>query len=162
MLMYFKAVDGEILVADGDNPEEFHALDVNTAEQTSLEDELLGRVPADVLADNPMLQQRLLDLFKKHSTLLADDGVLRYPSQTAVEHCIDEEPGARPRAQQPYRLSPPHVEELKRQLKKLLDAGLVDPSSSPYAAPVLFAPKKDGSLRMCVDYRALNSQTIKD
>eukprot|EP00961_Rhodomonas_salina_P067792 910264-Rhodomonas_salina.1 len=48
MLMYFKAVDGEILVADGDSPEEFHALDVNATEQTSLEYELLGRVPADV------------------------------------------------------------------------------------------------------------------
>eukprot|EP00961_Rhodomonas_salina_P087498 1176715-Rhodomonas_salina.1 len=129
MLMYFKQVDGEVLVADGDAPEDFHALDLNASEPSSLEDELIARVPAEVLKDNPTLHPRLVALFQKHSKLLSDDGVLCFPSQTAVEHRIDKEPGARPRAQQPYRLSPPHVEELKRQLKKLLDAGLVDPSS---------------------------------
>eukprot|EP00961_Rhodomonas_salina_P224927 3040957-Rhodomonas_salina.1 len=55
MLMYFKQVAGEVLVADGDAPEDFHALDLNAAEPSSLEDELIARVPAEVLKDNPTL-----------------------------------------------------------------------------------------------------------
>eukprot|EP00961_Rhodomonas_salina_P023843 320456-Rhodomonas_salina.1 len=86
------------------------------------------------------------------------------PMQRQVQHSIDEVPCqcSRPCTQNPFSLSPQHVEELKKQLKKLLEAGLIVPSSSPFAAPVLFTPKKDGGLRMCMDYRALNSQTIKD
>eukprot|EP00961_Rhodomonas_salina_P216606 2925991-Rhodomonas_salina.1 len=53
MLMYFKKVDGEVQIADGDAPEDFHALDLHAAEPSSLEDELIARVPADVLKDNP-------------------------------------------------------------------------------------------------------------
>jgi hypothetical protein len=54
------------------------------------------------------------------------------------------------------------LEELKRQLKELLEKGLIRPSTSPYGAPVLFVRKKDGTLRMCIDYRGLNAITIKN
>ena len=50
----------------------------------------------------------------------------------------------------------------RRQVKELLKHGLIEPSSSPYGAPVLFVGKKDGSLRMCIDYRALNKITVKN
>ena len=75
---------------------------------------------------------------------------------------IREEPGSIPVFKKVYRLSPPQIIELKSQLSKMLAAGVIRPSQSPYGAPVLFAPKKDGGLRLCIDYRALNSQTIKD
>ena len=52
--------------------------------------------------------------------------------------------------------------ELKEQLKDLLDKGFIRPSVSPWGAPVLFVRKKDGSLRMCIDYRQLNKVTIKN
>ncbi|RVW19037.1 Retrovirus-related Pol polyprotein from transposon 17.6 [Vitis vinifera] len=65
-------------------------------------------------------------------------------------------------AQAPYRMPPAELLELRKQLKELLDAGLIQPSRAPYGAPVLFQKKQDGSLRMCVDYRALNKVTIKN
>ncbi|CAI7866758.1 unnamed protein product [Closterium sp. NIES-54] len=62
----------------------------------------------------------------------------------------------------PYRLSPTELADMKKQIEYLLDKGLIRPSTSPYGAPVLFTPKPDRSLRMCIDYRALNKQTIKN
>ena len=59
-------------------------------------------------------------------------------------------------------MAPPELEELRRQLKDLLDAGYIRPSKAPFGAPVLFQKKKDGSLLMCLDYRALNKINIKN
>ena len=61
----------------------------------------------------------------------------------------------------PYRMAPPELEELRRQLKELLDVGFIQPSKAPYGASVLFQKKHDGSLQMCIDYRALNKVTVK-
>ncbi|GJY59034.1 putative reverse transcriptase domain-containing protein [Tanacetum coccineum] len=65
-------------------------------------------------------------------------------------------------AKSPYRLAPSEMEELSGQLKELQDKGFIRPSSSPWGAPVLFVKKKDGSFRMCIDYRELNKLTIKN
>ena len=54
------------------------------------------------------------------------------------------------------------MQELDQQIKVLLDAGIICSSASAYGAPVLFAPKADGKLRLCVDYRALNAKTVRD
>ncbi|WMV45713.1 hypothetical protein MTR67_039098 [Solanum verrucosum] len=62
----------------------------------------------------------------------------------------------------PYRMTPAELRELKEQLKDLLEKGFLRPSMSPWGAPVLFVRKKDGSLRMCIDYRQLNKVTIKN
>jgi hypothetical protein len=59
-------------------------------------------------------------------------------------------------------MSVEELQELKKQLTELQEAGYICPSSSPWGAPVLFVQKKDGSQRMCVDYRALNDVTIKN
>ncbi len=149
-------------VADGSQPYDFFSVKIPTTAKTTAESELLLQVPSQLFELHPQLRSRLQSLFKEHESLLGDAGELRYPDQAVVQHRIDEDPGSRPRAQPQYWLSPQQVVELKGQLKKLLDAKLVEPSSSPYAAPVLFAPKKDGTLRMCCDYRALNHQTVKD
>ena len=84
------------------------------------------------------------------------------PPDGRVQHHIDLQPEARPKARSPYRLSKLEDEECVRQLKVYLEMGHIQASKSPYGAPVLFARKKNGKLRFCVDYRALNDQTIKD
>ncbi|GJZ74904.1 putative reverse transcriptase domain-containing protein, partial [Tanacetum coccineum] len=75
---------------------------------------------------------------------------------------IDLVPGAAPVARAPYRLAPSEMEELSTQLQELSDMGFIRPSSSPWGAPVLFVKKKDGSFRMCIDYRELNKLTVKN
>nr|GFA41018.1 putative reverse transcriptase domain-containing protein [Tanacetum cinerariifolium] len=79
-----------------------------------------------------------------------------------VEFRIDLIDGAIPVAKSPYRLAPTEMQELANQLKELQDKGFIQPSSSPWGAPVLFVKKKDGSFRMCIDYRELNKLTIKN
>ena len=75
---------------------------------------------------------------------------------------MDLVPVTKPPARAPYRMSQPELAELRKKLKELLDAGLLQPAKSPYGAPVLFQKKQDGSLRMCVDYRALNKVTFRN
>ncbi|GJX89435.1 putative reverse transcriptase domain-containing protein [Tanacetum coccineum] len=84
------------------------------------------------------------------------------PPARQVEFQIDLVPGAAPVARAPYRLAPSEMKELSEQLKELSDKGFIRPSSSPWGAPVLFVKKKDGSFRMCIDYRELNKLTVKN
>ncbi|GKC69572.1 putative reverse transcriptase domain-containing protein, partial [Tanacetum coccineum] len=81
------------------------------------------------------------------------------PPTRQVEFQIDLVPGAAPVARAPYRLAPSEMKELSEQLKELSDKGFIRPNSSPWEAPVLFVKKKDGSFRMCIDYRELNKRT---
>lgn len=84
------------------------------------------------------------------------------PPQRPFDHHIDLLPGAPPVNVRPYRYSPAQKSEIEKQLAQMLEDGIIKPSSSPYASPVLLVRKKDGSWRFCVDYRHLNAQTIKN
>ncbi|GJR56146.1 putative reverse transcriptase domain-containing protein [Tanacetum coccineum] len=84
------------------------------------------------------------------------------PPSREVEFYIDLIPGAMPVAKSLYRLAPTEMQELSNQLKELQEKGFIRPSSSPWGAPVLFVKKKDGSFRMCIDYRELNKLTVKN
>ncbi|KAJ8633073.1 hypothetical protein MRB53_026409 [Persea americana] len=83
------------------------------------------------------------------------------PPVREIDFTIELLPGTAPISIAPYRMTPTELGELKIQLQELLDKGFVRPSISLWGAPVLFVKKKDGSLRMCIDYRKLNQATIK-
>ncbi|GJT19455.1 putative reverse transcriptase domain-containing protein, partial [Tanacetum coccineum] len=85
------------------------------------------------------------------------DDLSGLPPIWEIEFRIELIPGATPVAKSPYRLAPSELEELSGQLKELQDKGFIRPSSSPWGAPVLFVKKKDGSFRMCIDYRELKT-----
>ncbi|GJP67966.1 hypothetical protein CLOP_g24722, partial [Closterium sp. NIES-67] len=102
------------------------------------------------------------ELLKAFQDILPDDLQNELPLYRTHQHEIVEEPGSKPTFRAPYRLSPTELTDMKKQIEYLLAKGLIRPSTSPYGAPVLFTPKPDGSLRMCIDYRALNKQTIKN
>ncbi|KAL0544030.1 hypothetical protein IC582_019141 [Cucumis melo] len=84
------------------------------------------------------------------------------PPHREVEFAIELEPGTVLISRAPYRMAPAELKELKVQLQELLDKGFIRPSVSPWGAPVLFVKKKDGSMRLCIDYRELNKVTVKN
>nr|GFA24117.1 putative reverse transcriptase domain-containing protein [Tanacetum cinerariifolium] len=84
------------------------------------------------------------------------------PPSRQVEFRIDLVLRAAPVARAPYRLAPSEMKELLVQLQELLEKGFIHPSSSPWGAPVLFVKKKDGSFRMCIDYRELTKLIVKN
>ena len=84
------------------------------------------------------------------------------PPEREVEFSIELLPGTSPISRAPYRMAPTELRELKAQLQDLIDKGFIRPSTSPWGVPVLFIKKKDGTLRLCVDYRQLNKATVKN
>ncbi|XP_070044268.1 uncharacterized protein [Nicotiana tomentosiformis] len=90
------------------------------------------------------------------------DELSSIPPDRVIDFRIDVVPDTQPISIPPYRMAPTKLRELKEQLKDLLDKAFIRPSVSPWGAPVLFVKNKDGSLRMCIDYRQLNKVTIKN
>ena len=84
------------------------------------------------------------------------------PPKRDIDFTIELIPGAAPVSRAPYRMSVPELTELKMQLQELLDKQYIRPSVSPWGAPVLFVKKKDGTLRLSIDYRQLNKVAIKN
>ena len=84
------------------------------------------------------------------------------PPDREIEFCIDLLPETAPISIAPYRMAPAEMKELRKQLGELTEKGFIRNSTSPWGAPVLFAKKHDGSLRLCIDYRQLNRVTVKN
>ncbi|KAJ9520731.1 hypothetical protein QJQ45_007584 [Haematococcus lacustris] len=110
-------------------------------------------IPAAIKAELQALLNEYSDVFEP---------ITSTPPERPVGHTIPLVPDSRPPVTPMYRLSRPEQEELKKQIKDYLAKGMIEPSSSPYAAPILFVQKKSGELRMCIDYRQLNKLTLRD
>ncbi|KAL3699383.1 hypothetical protein R1sor_017405 [Riccia sorocarpa] len=103
--------------------------------------------------------QRLID---RYQHIMPEHLPPRLPPRRALDHAIDIVPDSQPTAVPSRRMSYDELKELKNQLKELVAQGILRSSISPYAAPVLFVAKRDGGIRMCADYRALNKITVKN
>ena len=97
------------------------------------------------------LIQQFSDIFKKQNG-----------RTTMLRHQIKLTSEAKPYNSPPYRYAPAKREIIEQNIKEMKEQGIIEPSKSPWAAPVVLAPKKDGSIRFCVDYRKLNSMTARD
>ena len=84
------------------------------------------------------------------------------PPKRDVEFLIQLEPRTTPISKPPYKMAPPKLEEMKKQLSGLLEKGYIRPSSSPWCCLALFVTKKEHTLRMVIDYQPLNAKTIKN
>ncbi|GAU44250.1 hypothetical protein TSUD_399960 [Trifolium subterraneum] len=104
-------------------------------------------------SDIPIIRE-YLDVFSEEINSL--------PPEREIEFSIDLVPGSQPISIAPYRMSPLELRELKSQLEELLQKHFIRPSVSPWGAPVLLVKKKDGTMRLCIDYRQLNKVTIKN
>ena len=102
-----------------------------------------------------------IPIVKEFPDVFPDD-ISGLPPGRAIEFVIELIPGTKPISIPPYRMAPTELKELKAQLEELLNKGFIRPSISPWGAPVLFIKKKDGSLRLCIDYRQLNRATISN
>ena len=114
--------------------------------------------------DNMWLEvdDRVKPLLKKYITVFPEDTPPGLPPRRTVDHKIETIPGTEPAVGSAYDISWKDIEALKTEVTDLIKKGFIRPSVSPYAAPVLFVPKKGGEKRLCIDYRALNKDTIKN
>ena len=115
---------------------------------------------ASKAADTNPYKDKIDKIKKDYSHVFQEPTKL--PPHRWADHGIELPPDAKPPSRPCYKSSYAELEELRRQLKDLTDKGFIQPSKSPFGAPVLFVKKKDGSMRMCVDYRALNKITVKN
>ncbi|KAJ9553825.1 hypothetical protein OSB04_017870 [Centaurea solstitialis] len=107
------------------------------------------------------LEVKDVEVVRDYPEVFPED-LVSLPPDREIEFWIDLVPGATPIAKAPYRLAPSELKEMLAQLQELLDKEFIRPSTSPWGAPVLFVRKKDGTMRMCIDYRELNKVTVKN
>ena len=90
------------------------------------------------------------------------DNLLGLPSEREIDFPIDLVPGTAAISLPTYRMAPVELKKLKTQLQELVNRGFIWPSISPWRVPMLFVKKKDGTWRLCIDYRQLNKVTIRN
>ncbi|GKE37512.1 hypothetical protein Tco_1460917, partial [Tanacetum coccineum] len=159
----------EILVFHGDGSNNGHESRLNIISCTKTQKYLLKGCPIFLAhvtmkkAKDKSKEKRLKDvpIVQDFPEVFPED-LPGIPPTRQVEFQIDLMPGAAPVARAPYQLAPSEMKELSDQLKELSDKSFIRPSYSPWGAPVLFVKKKDGSFRMCIDYRELNKLTVKN
>ena len=131
----------------------------------SSEDRMSFLVPSDLVLPVAAHAEASPDLTSIHVVCEFPDVLPKdlpgLPPDREVEFSIELEPGTAAISRCPYRMAPRELAEMKKQLEELMEKDFICPSSSPWGCPAIFV-KKDGTLRMCVDYRPLNVVTTKN
>lgn len=130
--------------------------DSNLTHTTSI----ISPQPNHTFTNCTTLEPKLQSLLTQYSHLFSEPSSL--PPPRATDHTIPLVPHASPVKVRPYRYPHSQKQEIETQVAKLINTGWIQPSTSPFSSPVLLLKKKDGSWRMCVDYRALNAITVRD
>ena len=155
--MTFEPTQSSQVIDTIEDHENIHVIHVD-GQMYLISDE--GDVVSDTAAaevDDPVC----VEMVKEFSDVFQDLPV-GLPPKRAVDHRIELQPGSKPPSRASYRMSTAELEVLRKELAELTRLGFIQPSKSPYGAPVLFVKKKDGKPRMCIDYRALNLITVKN
>ena len=122
----------------------------------------VGKAGDGVAEKVELIPKCVEDVLKRYQDVMPEDLPNELPPRREVDHKIEVKPGIEPPSKAPYRLSQKELEELKSQLDELLAKGYISKASRLTVRPFLFVDKKDGKLRLCVDYRALNKVTVKN
>ncbi|RVX04229.1 Retrovirus-related Pol polyprotein from transposon 17.6 [Vitis vinifera] len=117
--------------------------------------------PAYIVNEEHDLKLEDIPIVKDYPDVFPED-LPGLPLEKEVEFTIDLAPKTAPISKAPYRMTPMELKELKIQFQELLDKGFIRPSVSPWGAPVLFVKKKNGSIRLCIDYRKFNKVTVRN
>ena len=112
------------------------------------------------MLETPELEPKDIPVVQEFLDVLQE--VLGLPPDWEIEFAIELLLETAPISKAPNRMAPAELAKLEKQLQELLDKGLIHPSVSPWGAPILFVRKKDGSLRLCIDYRGSNRVTVKN
>jgi hypothetical protein len=165
-------IDGRTVVVDASaSPQRESSKDITRISATQLK-KVVGRQKpvymvhlCQIGGADPAIGSRLPDAWECMLNEISDVFPVDQPGllpERSVSMEIELEEGEKPVAKHAFRFSPAEMDELKNQLGLLPEKELVRPTVSPWGASVLFAPKKDGGLGMCLDYRALNVLTVKN
>ena len=149
--------DGTRVVFQGDK----HDILPQTVYESRCQGQLAGWLASLTLEDEERPDLDLPRVVCEYVDVFSEE-IPGLPPQRVIDFGIELHPGTSPISMTPHRMAPVKLQELRVQLQELLDKGFIRPSTSPWGALVLFAKKKDKTLRLCIDYRQLNRVTIKN
>ena len=149
--------DGTRVIFQGDKQD----ILPQTVYKSRCQEQLAGWLASLTLEDEVRSDLDLRRVVCEYVNVFPDE-LPRLPPHRNVDFGIELHPGTSPISMTPHRMAPVELQELRVQLQELLDKGFIRPSTSPWGAPVLFAKKKDKTLRLPIDYRQLNRVTIKN
>ncbi|XP_022972954.1 uncharacterized protein LOC111471473 [Cucurbita maxima] len=116
----------------------------------------------EVTTNEETVPNEINEVLNDYADIMPESLPQTLPPRQGIDHEIELIPGVKPPAKNAYQMAPPELAELRKQLDELLKAGFIRPEKAPYGALVLFQKKKDGTLRLCIDYRALNKVTVRN